>query len=80
MAPNVLLIIGYVLAVPPLLRLRWIWRERIWWAYAIETIGAASITLGWLLRGNNTGAVLVNGGWTLIWGLAFPIWALRRRT
>lgn len=74
-----LLVVGYVLAVPPLFRLRRVWRKRIWWAYAIETAGAACITLGWLWRGGSTGAVVVNGAWTLLWGIAFPIWALSRR-
>ncbi len=62
--------------MPPLVRLWRIWRTRIWWAYAVETIGAALITLGWRQRGN-TGAVAVNGAWTVLWGLAFPTWALR---
>ena len=80
MISTVLLVVGYVLAVPPLFRLWRVWRQRIWWAYALETAGAASITLGWLLRGHNTSGVVINGAWTLLWGLGFPIWALSRRT
>ncbi len=71
----VLLIAGYALAVPPLFVLRRIWRKRIWWGYAAETLGAALITAGWVMRGN-TGAVVVNGAWTLLFGLAFPLWHL----
>ncbi len=76
MISTVLLAIGYVLAVPPLFRLWRVWRKRIWWAYAIETAGAALITIGWWQRGNNPGAVIINGGWTVLWGVAFPLWAL----
>ena len=77
--PGVLLVAGYILAVPPLFRLWRIWRQQIWWAYAIETTGAALITLGWALRGGRMSAVIINGTWTLLWGIAFPIWALRSR-
>ena len=74
---TVLLVVGYVLAVPPLFRLWRVWRQRIWWAYAIETAGASCITAGWLLRGENVGAIAVNTTWTLLWGVGFPIWALK---
>ena len=70
-----LLVAGYVLAVPPLFKLWRVWRQRIWWAYAVELAGAAMITAGWWMRGN-TGGAAVNGTWALLWGIAFPIWAL----
>jgi hypothetical protein len=43
----VILVVGYVLAVPPLFTLRRAWKGRWWWAYGAETAGAALITLGW---------------------------------
>ncbi len=70
-----LLIAGYALAVPPLFVLRRVWRERIWWGYAAETLGATLITVGWAMRGN-TGAVIVNVSWALLFGAAFPLWHL----
>ena len=74
-----LLIVGYVLAVPPLFRLWRVWRERIWWAYAAEAIGAACIALGWWMRGN-TGGAMINGGWAILWGVALPLWTLLQRS
>jgi hypothetical protein len=71
----VILVVGYVLAVPPLFTLRRAWKERWWWAYGAETSGAALITLGWALHGGRTGAVAVNGAWTLLFGIAFPLLA-----
>lgn len=71
----VLLVAGYALAVPPLFRLLRVWRQRIWWAYAAETVGAACIALGWWMRGT-TGGAAVNGSWALLWGAALPLWAL----
>lgn len=68
-------VVGYVLAVPPLFTLRRAWRERWWWAYAAETTGAALITLGWALQGGRIGTVVVNGAWTLIFAIAFPLLA-----
>lgn len=70
-----LLVLGYVLAVPPLFRLWRIWRKAIWAGYAAETAGAALIALGWHLRGN-TGAVYVNGAWAVLFGATFPLWHL----
>ncbi len=73
-----ILIVGYLLAVPPLFRLRSIWQRRQWWGYAPEFTGAALITAGWLIKGN-TGAVIVNGAWALLFGLAFPLLAGKQR-
>ena len=74
---TILLVIGYILAVPPLLvivpalkqpaapmkrlGLKWPWRV----ALASELSGALLITLGWL-RFGNTGAVVINGSWSVI--------------
>lgn len=71
----VVLALGYLLSVPPLFTLRRAWRERWWWAYAAETVGAALVTLGWVLYGGRTGAVIVNGAWTVLFAIAFPLFA-----
>ena len=75
---TVILAIGYVLAVPPLFRLRHAWTHRQWWMYAAELAGALLITLGWALRGG-WGAVAINGAWSLIFGLGFVLWKPGRR-
>ena len=72
-----LLIVGYILAVPPLLvilpalrqpaapmkrlGLRWPWRV----ALTCELIGALLIAFGWLWSGNISG-FWINGIWALI--------------
>lgn len=73
------LVAGYLLAVPPLFRLRHAWRTRWWLAYAAEVAGAALVTLGWLLYGGRMPAVIINGVWTLGFGVAFPLLAGRGR-
>ena len=76
---TIMLVVGYILAVPPLLvilpalrepkapmkrlGLKWPWRV----ALASELIGALLITFGWLGFGN-TGAVAINGSWSVILG------------
>ena len=49
MLTTALLASGYVLAVPPLFRMRHFWRHRVWAAYAVELAGAALITMGMVL-------------------------------
>lgn len=73
-ATRITLIVGYVLAVPPLLgivrafrhpdgRLKWIpVPSRL--ALASELIGAGCVTAGWLAAGNRSGAIF-NGLWTV---------------
>ena len=74
-----LLIIGYILAVPPLfgikpalrrpaapmthLGLTWPWRV----ANSAEVIGALMIAAGWLGRGNSV-ATVINASWAVIFG------------
>lgn len=79
---NVALILGYVLAVPPLFVLRRIWRARWWPGYTAELVGALLIALGWAVKGN-VGAVVINGAWALLFGVLFPLRAgrwFRKRT
>ena len=71
-----LLVAGYVLAVPPLFRLRHFWRHRVWAAYAAELAGAVLITLG-MIAGGNAGGVMINGIWAAIFGIGFPLTAGR---
>ncbi|MEO9255532.1 MAG: hypothetical protein ABI305_08340 [Tepidiformaceae bacterium] len=76
------LILGYVLAVPPLFVLRRIWRARWWPGYTAELVGALLIALGWAVKGN-VGAVVINGAWALLFGVLFPLRAgrwFRKRT
>ena len=76
MLTTALLIAGYVLAVPPLFRMRHFWRCRVWAAYAVELTGAVLITAG-MIRNGNTGGVLINGAWALIFAVGFPLTAGR---
>ncbi|MDZ7728837.1 MAG: hypothetical protein U5Q44_11945 [Dehalococcoidia bacterium] len=69
------LVLGYLLSVPPLFRLRHAWRTRWWLAYTAEVVGAALVTLGWLLYGGRMPAVFINGAWTVAFGIAFPLFA-----
>ncbi len=73
-----LLILGYLLAVPPLVVFRKMWRRRWWLAYGAHMLGALCIASGWLLWGS-TWAMAVNILWALGFGVAFPIHAGRRR-
>jgi hypothetical protein len=74
-----LLVVGYLLAVPPLPFLRRIVRERLFLFACVESLGAALITLGWLMRGR-TIAVVINGGWFLIWTAIWTVsmWRAQR--
>ncbi|MEX2237350.1 MAG: hypothetical protein WEB00_07435 [Dehalococcoidia bacterium] len=65
-----LLVIGYLLAVPPLPFLRRIWRERLFQYALIESAGALLITLGWLSL-DRTRAVIINGVWLVGWTVAW---------
>ena len=76
MLTTVLLVIGYALAVPPLLRMRHFWRRRNWYVYAIELTGAVLITIG-QARMESPGGVAINGLWALIFGIGFPLSAGR---
>ena len=67
-----ILVVGYVLAVPPLPFLRRILRERLLLFAGLESLGAALITLGWLMRGR-TIAVVINGAWFLIWTAVWTV-------
>ena len=74
MAPStVVLVVGYVLAVPftlfvpGFLRL---WRRREPWAYACAQGGAALIVAGWLARGAWPSAA-VNAAWLVGFGIAY---------
>lgn len=69
-----LLLVGYVVAVPPLFRLRAILRRRQVRWFAAEELGTAAIVAGWALRGRWP-AVAVNAAWGV--GLA-AWWFLRR--
>ncbi|HEX5938738.1 MAG TPA: hypothetical protein VFZ12_00085 [Dehalococcoidia bacterium] len=70
-----LLVVGYLLAVPPLPFLRRILRERRYYVAAVESAGAFMITAGWLMRGG-TLAVVINGAWLLIWT---SLWVVARQ-
>lgn len=72
-----LLVVGYVLAVPPLPFLRRILRENRYHFAAVESAGALLITIGWLVRGR-TVAVLINGVWLLAW-TSLWVWHRLRR-
>ena len=69
MTANVLLVVGYVLAVPftffvpGFLRM---WRRRERWTYACAQGGAALIVLGWALKEN-----WLSAGVNLLWLLGF---------
>jgi hypothetical protein len=69
------LVAGYVLAVPFTL---WVpgfqrmWKRREPWAFATEQLGAALITTGWAIKGNQP-AVVVNAAWFLGFGAAYVI-------
>lgn len=71
MTSTVLLVVGYVLAVPftlfvpGFLRL---WRRREAWAYACAQGGAALIVAGWSLR-----EAWVSAGVNLLWMLGFGV-------
>ena len=67
-----LLVVGYLLAVPPLPFLRRILREGRYHLAAVESVGALMITTGWLMRGR-TLAVVINGAWLLAW-TSFWVW------
>lgn len=67
-----LLIVGYLLAVPPLLFIRRIWRERIWLGYVAELVGAGCITAGWIVQGSIS-AVAINAAWVVVFGIGFPL-------
>ncbi len=77
---DVLLVTGYVLAVPltvfvpGFLRL---WRRRERWAIATAQTGAALISLGWALRGNAVSAA-VNLAWLVGLGVAYIAEGRRR--
>lgn len=67
MTTTLLLLLGYALAVPFTL---WVpgfqrlWKRREGWVIAVESVGAALITVGWALRGGVAAAVF-NGAWTV---------------
>jgi hypothetical protein len=45
------LVLGYLLAEPPLLALRFVWRRCVWPLYAVEMMGALLLAYGWALLG-----------------------------
>jgi hypothetical protein len=75
---NIILAVGYVLAVPPLLQIvkalkhpnGKMFKTGISWRVALggELIGAILITVGWVLRGN-VGGWLINGVWSIIFSV-----------
>ncbi len=71
-----LLIVGYLLAIPPLVFFGKMWRRRWWLLYLAEVLGALCIAAGWFLKGTPW-AVAVNGLWALGFGISFPIFAGR---
>ncbi len=71
-----LLIVGYVLAVPPLIVFGKMWRRRWWLVYLAEVLGALCIGAGWLLKGSPW-AFSVNVLWALGFGISFPLFAGR---
>ena len=78
MLVTAMLIAGYVLAVPPLFRLRHFWRRRNWLVYALELGGALLITLG-MVANENVGGMIINGLWAAVFGIGFPLTAGRWR-
>lgn len=72
-----LLVVGYLLAVPPLPFLRRILRDGLYYFAAVESTGALLITLGWLAR-DRTIAVLINGIWLFAW-TSLWVWHRMRR-
>jgi hypothetical protein len=73
-----LLIVGYLLAVPPLIVFGKMWRRRWWLVYLAEVLGALCIAAGWLLSGT-AWAAAVNGLWAIGFGVTFPLFAGRGR-
>ncbi len=71
-----LLIVGYLLAVPPLVFIRRMWRRRSWLLYLLELVGALCITAGWLLQLSLPTAA-VNAAWVVGFGFCFPLFAGR---
>jgi hypothetical protein len=71
-----LLIVGYLLAVPPLIVFGKMWRRRWWLVYLAEILGALAIAAGWLLHGEPW-AVAVNLLWAVGFGISFPLFAGR---
>ncbi|MDZ7728805.1 MAG: phosphopantothenoylcysteine decarboxylase [Dehalococcoidia bacterium] len=51
------------------------WRTRWCSPYTAEVVGAALVTLGWPLYGGRMPAVLIDGAWTVAFGIAFPLFA-----
>lgn len=77
--PIVLLVVGYLLAVPPLFFIKKIWRNRLWLGFVPEVVGALLITTGWALL-ENIPPVIINGVWAVGFGLAFPLRAGRKKS
>jgi len=71
-----LLIVGYLLAVPPLIVLGKMWRRRWWLVYLAEVLGALCVAAGWFLKGMPW-AVAANGLWAVGFGITFPLFAGR---
>lgn len=71
-----LLIVGYLLAVPPLIFFGKMWRQRRWLLYFAEVFGALCIAAGWLLKGSPW-AVGINSLWAIGFGVTFPMFAGR---
>lgn len=71
-----LLIVGYLLAVPPLLVFGKMWRRRWWLVYLAEVLGALCVAAGWFLHGAPWAAA-GHGLWAVGFGATFPLMAGR---
>ncbi len=81
MVKIILLVVGYILALPPLLLLipRLNKKFSLWpggFVLAAEFAGAILISLGWFLRDNIIGS-LINGSWVVI--LAGLVYRAKRK-
>jgi len=73
-----LLIVGYLLAAPPLFVFGRMWRRRWWLAYLAAVSGAFCVAAGWLLHGSLPVAA-INAVWAVGFGITFPLFAGRHK-
>lgn len=81
---NLLLILGYLLAVPPLFVLvrafkKWTTSWPGVLVLAAEGLGALFVTLGWLGK-NQIAPVIINGSWLVIFSGLWLRFALKKKS
>ncbi|MHB8341104.1 MAG: hypothetical protein ACYDB7_08005 [Mycobacteriales bacterium] len=76
-AVPVMLIIGYLLAVPPLLVFFRMWRRREPALFAAEEVGAALVAAGWALDGDAV-STAINSVWCAGFAVAYALEGRKR--